>query len=178
MKVQHLLLIFLFLFSCQTDSKKEVVSEDANKETAIPKPKAEKIPTPWEMFWKDFQGAVVAGEVNKVASHITFPLKGSELFNNGKPVDQANFKELFPKIFDPTVVEMFKEGVTNMSEFATKNKTVADQLNVPVNTKIRTTMVLYVTNKGKKNQTESSLTFQFVEVAPSVFKLYSLVTAG
>jgi len=116
-------------------------------------------------------------QVEALTNYIEFPLKGSEVFNDGKQISKATFSEHFSKIFDSTARATIAE-TDNMSEFATKNQQVADQLNVPANKKIRTLMVLYITDEGKENQTESSITFQFVEVSPGTFKLYSLVVAG
>jgi hypothetical protein len=175
MKGKYLLFALLAFAACKSENKTEEASPASS--TATPTP-TEPVLNPWDVFWTDFQQAVVRGDAEKVSSYTEFPLRGSEPFNDGKQISKATFEEHFSKIFDATVVEAFKKGITNMSEYATKNQIVADQLNVPTNKKIKTTMIMYVENERAENQTESSVTFQFVEVEPGLFKLYSLVTAG
>ncbi|MFT4664476.1 MAG: hypothetical protein ACI9VN_002473 [Patescibacteria group bacterium] len=168
-----LLFTLVFTLSCQTEPKKE---EPVKKEMTTAE-KRDEASKDWRAFWPIFQKAVKEGDVETLVSHIEFPLKGSEVFNDGKQISKASFSKHFSKIFDATARATFAE-TDNMSDFATKNQQVADQLNVPANKKIKTMMVLYITDEGKENQTESSVTFQFVEVSPMRFKLYSLVTAG
>jgi len=177
MKPIYLLIVFLFLFSCKTETKKEPVAKTPTKESPAPAPKTKSPNDIWKPFWKMFQTAVQEGDVETLVKHIEFPLRGSEAFNDGKQISKASFHKHFSKMFDETTRIMIKE-TENMSKFLTKTPTVADQLNVPVNQTVRSFMVSYVENEGMENQTESSLTFQFVEVAPAVFKLYSLVPAG
>jgi hypothetical protein len=175
MKLKYLFIALLAFAACKSETKKEETAPISP--SAAPTPK-KPVLSPWDIFWTDFQQAVVRGDVGKISSYTEFPLRGSEPFNDGKRISKATFEEHFSKIFDATVVEEFKKGITNMSEYATKNQIVADQLNVPTNKRIKTTIIMSVENEGAENQTESSVTFQFVEVQPGQYKLYSLVVAG
>lgn len=178
MKLSYLLFAFLLLFTCcETEPKKETIPQKKTTEKTAPAPKPKVVEDFWKPFWATFKTAVQTDNLEVLKDHIVFPLKGSEAFNNGKQISKASFDKYASKIFDKEVKAIFKVR-ENMSEFATKKQKIADQLNVPVNTKIRTVLVPTIQNGKSGKQTESSVTFQFVEVAPGVFKLYSLVVAG
>ncbi|MFK7809941.1 MAG: hypothetical protein AB8F74_19205 [Saprospiraceae bacterium] len=178
MKSKFILFALLCLFSCSTEPKEKdtVIRPPVKKENQESLKPVEK-PDLWKAFWTDFQAAVAAQNIDKIASHIEFPLKGSDVFNKGKLVTKENFALFYQKIFDEKTRSVIAE-TENMSEYATQKKEIADRFNVPTNKKIRTFLVNYVYNEGKPNQTESTVTFQFVEVASGLFKLYSLTTAG
>ena len=173
----YLLFTMLFALSCQTETKKEDEKKEVTKKEMTTEEKREEATKNWRAWWPVFQKAVTEGDVETLASHLEFPLKGSEVFNDGKRISKATFSQHFSKIFD-TLARTTIAETDNLSEFVTKNQKIGDQLNVPINKTIRTLMVTYTKDEGKENQTESSVTFQFVELSPGEFKLYSLVTAG
>ena len=176
MKITYIYLVLILFLSCQSERKEEVKSPPLVK-TEEPK-KEKQLPSAWDQFWIIFQKAVQESDVETIISHTVLPLPGSESISNGKPISEANFKKYFSKLFDAKAIKTFASSTGNLSDFATKSKLVAEQLNIPMNVKVRGLTVLYTFNEGKKNQTESSMTYHFAETSPNMFKLVSIITAG
>jgi len=165
-KLFYFFFTLVFVTSCQTEPRKKSKSDEG---TTAPKElttaeKRDLASKDWRAFWAIFQKAVAEGDVETLVNHIEFPLKGSGPFNEGKQISKASFSQHFSKIFDEQARKMIVE-TDNMSKFITKKQEVADQLNVPANKTIRSLMVLYVTDAGKENQTESSVRATFFLVA-------------
>ena len=178
MKVHYILLIVLFLFSCQENNKKPVKKIKEPARNQRPKQKVQEREVHWKKFWLTFKKAVEEGDVKTVKANTIFPLPGSEIINNGTAIKEATFEANYTKLFDAKAVEIFTTATGNMSDFATSSESVAKQLKVPMNVKIRAITVVYVFNEGTDKQTESSMTFHFAEVEKHVFKLVSVIGAG
>ena len=176
MRVHYIFFVLVLLFSCQPDSP--TTTQKTATEKTPPPSKVEKTLSPWEQFWGTFQKAVRERDVKTIAANTVFPLPGSEALNEGKTISEATFEEHFSKLFDAKTVETFNASTGNMSDFTTKSEMVAEQLNVPVNVKVRAITVLYVFDEGTEIQTESSMTYHFAETEPNIFKLVSVIAAG
>ncbi len=134
-----------------------------------------------ESFWVDFQKAVAANNKEAVANKVLFPLGGSDTFGENiraEGMTRAQFLEWYDQIFDKKVkTAIAQTKVADLAKSMSPTDTALEALKLPSNTTVYNLTVFYIFDEGLETQTESAITFYFLQQKNEV-KLAYLSVAG